>query len=68
MNVRYVYIITGKGERKFWTKVGVAFTNRDGSLNVKLESLPTNGEFHIRPYVSKEEATKALPDDDDIPF
>jgi hypothetical protein len=26
--------------RKFWTKIGVAFTNRDGSINLYLDSLP----------------------------
>lgn len=52
--MKFVYVITGKGERKFWTKVGVAFVNRDGSLNCKLDSLPVDGELHIRDYVSKE--------------
>lgn len=46
--VKFVYVITGKGDRKYWTKVGVAFVNRDGSLNVKLHSLPIDGEMHIR--------------------
>ncbi len=53
--MKFVYVITGKGERKFWTKVGVAFVNRDGSLNVKLDSLPVNGELHIRDYVHREQ-------------
>jgi hypothetical protein len=28
------------GEKKYWHEVGVAFKNRDGSLNVKLYMLP----------------------------
>lgn len=48
--MKFVYVIAGKGERKFWTKVGVAFVNRDGSLNCKLDSLPVDGELHIRDY------------------
>jgi len=28
------------GEKRFWTKIGVAFTNRDGSINLILEALP----------------------------
>jgi hypothetical protein len=53
--IKFIYVITGKGERKFWNKVGVAFVNRDGSLNCKLDSLPVDGELHIRDYVAREE-------------
>jgi hypothetical protein len=28
------------GEKRFWPKLGVAFTNRDGSINILLDSLP----------------------------
>ena len=28
------------GERTFWTRIGVAFTNRDGSINILLDALP----------------------------
>jgi hypothetical protein len=31
---------TTDGERKFWPKIGIAFTNRDGSVNIILEALP----------------------------
>ena len=53
--MKFVYVITSKGDRKFWTKVGVAFVNRDGSLNCKLDSLPVGGELHIRDYVARED-------------
>lgn len=36
------------GERKYWLRLGAAFINRDGSLNVKLDALPVNGTLHIR--------------------
>lgn len=49
--VKAIYVISSKGERKYWTKVGVAFVNRDGSLNCKLESLPVDGELHIRDHL-----------------
>lgn len=39
---------TGTGESSFWTRCGVAFVNRDGSINVKLELMPFNGELHLR--------------------
>ncbi|HUU01137.1 MAG TPA: hypothetical protein VM425_06855 [Myxococcota bacterium] len=35
-------------EKSFWIKVGACFTNRDGSFNVYLDALPTNGRLQIR--------------------
>lgn len=32
----------GEDKRSFWTKVGVAFENEDGSWNLKLNFYPTN--------------------------
>jgi hypothetical protein len=28
------------GEKRFWPKIGIAFTNRDGSITLLLEALP----------------------------
>jgi hypothetical protein len=28
------------GEKSFWPKIGIAFTNRDGSIAILLEALP----------------------------
>jgi hypothetical protein len=38
----------GNPDRKLWLRLGMAFVNRDGSLNVKLDAVPTNGTLHIR--------------------
>jgi len=51
--VKIVYVISkGKDregkDKNYWNKIGVAFVNQDGSLNVKLEALPVGGELHIR--------------------
>jgi hypothetical protein len=45
-----VYVITEKEgtDRTFWTKVGSAFKNRDGSYNVHLDALPITGKLHLR--------------------
>jgi hypothetical protein len=53
--LKVCYVITQRGERKYWNRVGVAFLNSDGSINVKLESLPVAGDFQIRDYVPREE-------------
>lgn len=53
--LKVCYVITTRGEKKYWNRIGVAFLNNDGSINVKLESLPVGGEFQIRDYVPGKE-------------
>lgn len=43
-----VYTINERGEKNFWVRIGAAFKNRDGSLNVLLDALPINGSLNIR--------------------
>ena len=39
----------GDGEKiSFWTKVGVAFENKDGSYSLDLSALPVGGRLHMR--------------------
>ncbi|MGH9891470.1 MAG: hypothetical protein ACREA0_05700 [bacterium] len=35
-------------ERSRWVRVGVAFDNKDGSINVLLDALPLTGRLQIR--------------------
>ena len=37
-----VFGIVDRGGQSFWTRIGVAFVNEDGSLNVRLNYLPTD--------------------------
>jgi hypothetical protein len=53
--MKIAYVITQRGTQKYWTRVGVAFVNKDGSLNVKLEAIPVTGELHVRDYVPRED-------------
>ena len=48
----FIYVITKKGDRTFWTKVGVATENQDGSFDCEcdIKSFP-EGKLHIRPAV-----------------
>lgn len=41
-------IIERENARPFWVRVGSAFENRDGSLNVYLDALPVNGKLQVR--------------------
>ena len=47
-------------DRARWVRVGVAFPNRDGSLNVLLHALPLSGRLQIRdrtePQIGKKDA------------
>jgi hypothetical protein len=51
--MKYVYTIVeggreGNKREDYWVRIGVAFENKDGSINVKLNALPVNGTLHIR--------------------
>ena len=52
---KVAYVITERNEKTYWNRIGVAFTNKDGSLNVKLDALPIGGTMHIRDYEPREE-------------
>jgi hypothetical protein len=42
-------VIERKGaDKPFWHRVGTAFINRDGSINVFLDSLPLQGKIQLR--------------------
>ncbi len=38
----------GQPKDSFWTRIGVGFVNRDGSINLHLNFLPPDGKFHLR--------------------
>jgi hypothetical protein len=43
-----VFTIVKNGKANFWNRIGSAFVNKDGSLTVRLNALPVNGELQIR--------------------
>jgi hypothetical protein len=44
-----IYETKGDGPaRSRWIRVGVAFSNRDGSLNLVLDAIPLSGRLQIR--------------------
>ncbi len=48
---RAVYVIAEQeGKKARWTRIGVAFENQDGSLNLLLDAVPTNGKLHVRDF------------------
>lgn len=50
VKIKDVYVITKREEQEkpLWSKIGVAFVNKDESLNVVLDCIPLAGKIHIR--------------------
>ncbi len=57
---KVVYAIVQRGPKRHWLRVGLALLNRDGSLNVRLDAMPFNGQLHIR-----DETTRSARSDED---
>lgn len=53
--MKAVYTVTERAGKSFWTRVGVAMVNRDGSWNVKLDAIPVNGSLQIREWEPRDE-------------
>ncbi|MBI1945056.1 MAG: hypothetical protein HYS27_05135 [Deltaproteobacteria bacterium] len=44
--------------KSFWTKVGVAFENRDGSWALELAAVPVHGRLQMRDPAPKDESAR----------
>lgn len=62
-NYKAVYTIVERERdaKKFWLRVGTAFENRDGSLNIYLDAVPTNGTLQVRDPLPVEERDRKSP-------
>lgn len=46
---RLVYAVAEReGSRAVWTRIGTAWTNKDGSITVRLDAFPVSGVLQIR--------------------
>lgn len=59
--MKLVYAIAEHNQRHVWNRVGVGFVNHDGSINIKLQALPVNGELQIRDYAEPSAPTLRSP-------
>lgn len=41
-------IIERQGGKRIWSRIGSAFRNKDGSMNIFLDSIPLGGKLQIR--------------------
>ena len=42
-------------KKDLWIRIGTAFVNKDGSINIKLNALPLSGKLQLREPKSKEQ-------------
>jgi len=42
----------------WWSRIGTAFVNKDGSLNVELDAVPVNGKLHIREEQKRDDSNQ----------
>ncbi len=49
MKVAWSIVERGQG-KSFWTRVGVGFVNRDGSLTLRLDAIPISGTIQVREW------------------
>ena len=52
--MRFAYTVTERAGRTFWTRIGVAFTNKDGSITVRLDAVPVTGKLCLRSAKSEQ--------------
>jgi hypothetical protein len=58
--MKLVYtIVERKDGKSFWTRIGAAFTNRDGSLTLKLDAIPIGGTMQVRDWEPRDAEREA---------
>jgi hypothetical protein len=67
--MKVVWTVVERGQangltKSYWSRIGVGFVNRDGSLTLRLDSIPLNGNLQVRewePYDRRSDAGEASP-------
>jgi hypothetical protein len=44
-----------QGSKGFWTRIGAAWTNKDGSLGLQLDVVPLDGRVQLRVATEKKD-------------
>ena len=57
--MKAVFTVVDRGAGKsYWTRVGVGFVNRDGSITLKLDAIPVNGTLQVREWEAREDGAR----------
>lgn len=69
---RVVCPVSGKDGKTYWMRMGTAYVNRDSSINLYLDCLPTNGRLQVREWDEPKKGDGAAPAfgarQDEMPF
>ncbi|HTV20436.1 MAG TPA: hypothetical protein VMG12_17250 [Polyangiaceae bacterium] len=57
--MKIVYAASERSGRQCLSRIGIAFVDADGALNVKLDALPVSGELRIIDYAPADPALGA---------
>lgn len=49
-----VFTIIERNQKSYWMKVGRGYLNKDSSINLFLDALPTNGKLQLRKEEKRE--------------
>lgn len=60
------YHISERNGKGYWNRVGIAFLNRDSSINIKLETLPLDGKIQLRDVRQNNHQPKESGDEEQI--
>jgi hypothetical protein len=54
--MKVVWMIVERGDKSFWTRIGVGFENRDGSVTMQLDAFPVvpGARLQLRDYVPRD--------------
>jgi hypothetical protein len=54
--MKVVWMIVERGDKAFWTRIGVGFENRDGSVTMQLDAFPVvpGARLQLRDYVPRD--------------
>ncbi len=47
-NMKQLVAVVTRGDRNYWTRIGVAFENQDGSWNLRFDFVPTDAGTTIQ--------------------
>lgn len=60
--MKVVWLITERGERSFWSRIGVGNVNKDGSINLSLSAVPIGGgKIQVRDYTPRDAEPQETP-------
>lgn len=61
--LKVLYVVTTRAERSYWTKIGMAYMNRDGSMTLSFDAFPANNNrVQMRDYSPRDiETGEPLP-------